>query len=89
MRFKQGQQTERYTHLFHRINHITVMQAGTLHTILMEMIHEVHRPFNDGCLLQQISEEEEKKINFFARQKDLKVEKLIQPRLKILTTRDF
>jgi len=88
MRFKQGQQTERYTHLFHRINHITVMQAGNLHTILMEMIHEVHRPFNDSCLLQQISEEK-KKINFFARHEDLKVDKLIQQRLKILATRDF
>jgi hypothetical protein len=48
------------------------MQAGTLHTLLIEMIHEVHRPFNDSCFLQQISEEEEKKINFFARHKDLK-----------------
>jgi hypothetical protein len=36
------------------------MQAGTLHTLLMEMIHEVHRPFNDSCLLQQISEEKNK-----------------------------
>jgi len=30
-----------------------------------------------------------KQINFFARHKDLKVEKLIQKRLEILTTRDF
>jgi ABC-type Mn2+/Zn2+ transport system ATPase subunit len=73
MWFKQGQQTERYTHLFHKINHITVMQGGTLHTLLLEMIHEVHRPFNDSCLLQQISGGKKQKI-FFARHKDLKVE---------------
>jgi hypothetical protein len=38
------------------------MQAGTLHTLPIEMIHEVHRPFNDSCLLQQILEEN-KKLN--------------------------
>jgi hypothetical protein len=40
------------------------MQAGTLHTLLMEMIHEVHRPFNNSCLLQQISEENKNNINY-------------------------
>jgi hypothetical protein len=44
----------------------------------MEMIHEVHRPFNDSCLLQQISGEiKQKKFFFFARHKELKAEKLM------------
>jgi hypothetical protein len=46
------------------------MQEGTLHTLLIEMIHEVDRTFNDSCFLQQIK----KKI--LSRHKGLKVEKL-------------